>query len=73
MTILGYRKRIPRRDYSIYHLCQWKGIQFTVYNCYELTDIVHRCIFRSDLDVLFAVEYNKDINYFSNISKIKFL
>lgn len=69
MTILGYRKRIPRRDYSIYHLCQWKGIQFTVYNCYELTDIVHRCIFRSDLDVLFAVEYNKDINYFSNISE----
>ena len=69
MTILGYRKQIPRKDYSIYHLCQWRGVQFTVYNCYELTDIVHRCIFRSDLDVLFAVEYNKDVNYFSNISE----
>lgn len=69
MTIEGNRKQIPAKDFSTYHLFQWNGIQFSVYNCYELTDIVHRSIFRSELDILFAIEYNRDVNYFSNISE----
>lgn len=67
--IEGNRKQIPTKDFSTYHLFQWNGIQFSVYNCYELTDIVHRSIFRSELDILFAIEYNRDVNYFSNISE----
>lgn len=67
--IEGNRKQIPAKDFSTYHLFQWNGIQFSVYNCYELTDIVHRSIFRSELDILFAIEYNRDVNYFSNISE----
>lgn len=67
--IEGHRKQIPTKEFSTYHLFQWNGIQFSVYNCYELTDIVHRSIFRSELDILFAIEYNRDINYFSNISE----
>lgn len=67
--IEGNRKLIPAKDFSTYHLFQWNGIQFSVYNCYELTDIVHRSIFRSELDILFAIEYNRDVNYFSNISE----
>lgn len=62
-------KEIPKPTTSFYHLFKWKGIQFTIYNCYELTDVVHRSIFRSELDVLFAIEFNKDINYFSNIAE----
>lgn len=69
IEIEGLRKRLPVKKYSTYHLYQWRGIQFSVYNCFELTDIVHRSIFRSELDILFAVEYNKDVNYFSSISE----
>ena len=69
IMIEGNRKTIPQTSYSVYHLYQWRGMQFAVYNCFELTDIVHRSIFRSELDMLFAIEYNKDVNYFSNISE----
>ncbi len=62
-------KGIPNPVISFYHLIKWKGIQFTIYNCYELADVVHRSIFRSELDILFAIEYNKDTNYFSNIAE----
>jgi hypothetical protein len=62
-------KEIPIPPMSFYHLIKWKGIQFTIYNCYELADVVHRSIFRSELDILFAIEYNKDTNYFSNIAE----
>lgn len=67
--ILTYGKSIPSYETKFYHLIKWRGIQFSLYNCYELTDIVQRSIFRSELDILFAIEYNKDINYFSNIAE----
>lgn len=69
IMIEGNRKAIPQTMYSVYHLYHWRGVQFSVYNCFELTDILHRSIFRSELDMLFAIEYNKDVNYFSNISE----
>tara|TARA_R110000764_G_scaffold218399_1_gene305855 strand:- start:77 stop:3064 length:2988 start_codon:yes stop_codon:yes gene_type:complete len=62
-------KVIPQFRPHIYHLFKWRGLQFTVYNCYELTDVVQRSVFRSELDILFAIEYNKDVNYFSNIAE----
>ena len=62
-------KKTPIFRPHIYHLFKWRGLQFTVYNCYELTDVVQRSIFRSELDILFAIEYNKDVNYFSNIAE----
>lgn len=65
--IQTYGKNIPKPLTDFYHLIKWRGIQFTLYNCYELADILHRSIFRSELDIMFAIEYNKDINYFSNI------
>ncbi|WP_313305357.1 RNA-directed DNA polymerase [Empedobacter sp.] len=67
--ILTYAKLIPEPITDIYHLIKWRGIQFSLYNCYELTDILHRSIFRSELDIMFAIEYNRDINYFSNIAE----
>lgn len=62
-------KDIPQPTTSFYHLIKWRGIQFTIYNCYELADVVHRSIFRSELDILFTIEYNRDTNYFSNIAE----
>ena len=62
-------KTVPNFRPHIYHLFKWRGLQFTVYNCYELTDVVQRSVFRSELDILFAIEYNKDVNYFSNIAE----
>lgn len=68
-TIRTYGKNIPIQPTSFYHLIKWRNLQFSLYNCYELTDVVHRSIFRSELDMLFAIEYNRDINYFSNIAE----
>ena len=62
-------KEIPKHKTSFYHLFKWKNLQFTIYNCYELADVFHRSVFRSELDILFAIEYNKDTNYFSNIAE----
>jgi len=67
--ILTYGKQIPKLKTHFYHLINWRGIQFTLYNCFELADILHRSIFKSDIDIMFAIEYNKDVNYFSNIAE----
>jgi predicted amidohydrolase len=56
-----------KNENSYYNLFNWDGIKFSVFNCYELTDIYARAIMKSKLDILFAPVYNKDINYFSNI------
>lgn len=50
-----------------YELFTWRGINFSVYNCYELSDISHRRIMKSVLDVMFAISWNKDVYYYSNI------
>lgn len=58
---------IPCFENAIYHLYEWRGTQFTVYNCFELADIQHRAIFRSELDFLIACSWNKDVAYFMDI------
>lgn len=58
---------IPVNQPYTYDLFRWRGCQFSVYNCYELADIEHRSIFRSDLDFLVACVLNKDKNYFAAI------
>ncbi len=45
----------------------WDNINFAVFDCFELTDIYARAIMKSKLDILFAPEYNKDLDYFSSI------
>ena len=65
--VLRYNHFIPSTEKATYHLINWKGIQFTVFNCYELADVLHRSLFRSHIDILFAIEYNKDTYYYSNI------
>lgn len=52
---------------NTYELFCWKNIWFSVYCCYELTSIKERSMFQSYADILIAVEWNRDVNYFSNI------
>lgn len=63
--IHGYRFReIPGKSYELYH---WRDCWFPVYCCFELASIKDRALFSSYADVVVAVEWNKDINYYSNI------
>lgn len=50
-------------------LYDWRGTYFTVLNCFELTDIEKRAIFRGGIDYLITVEHNMDVNYFSSITE----
>ena len=53
------------KDY--YNRISWNGITFASYNCFELSDIGHRMLFKSEIDVLFACVCNKDTNYYQDI------
>ena len=50
-----------------YELFCWRGVWFSVYCCYELSSIHDRAVFQTYADLLIAVEWNRDIPYFSNI------
>lgn len=68
----GYRLLIPSETFprikKTYNLFHWKKCYFSVYNCFELADISDRALFKSKVDFIVASEYNKDINYFSEIA-----
>jgi len=48
-------------------LYRWRDCYFPVYCCYELASIKDRSEHMSWADMVVAVEYNKDTNYFSSI------
>ena len=60
-------KNIPQNKFDTYTLFNYKGVYFTAYYCYELADISARALFKSKIDILFACEWNSDVNYFANI------
>jgi hypothetical protein len=60
----GYNTTETNLKKSLYY---WKGCYFPVYCCYELTVINDRAEFISLADMVIAVEFNKDTNYFSSI------
>jgi len=41
----------------------WDNMHFSVFNCFELTDITKRAIFRGEVDFLATVEHNQDVNH----------
>lgn len=63
--ICGYGLKEVRG--SNYELYIWNDCYFPVYCCYELASISDRSLFMSYADMLVAVEWNRDINYYSNI------
>lgn len=63
--IQGYRlKEVNGNTYELY---EWNGCCFPVYCCYELTSIYDRALFQAYADFLVAIEWNRDVNYYSNI------
>ena len=63
--IKGYRMVAAEgKDYQLF--C-WKDLWFSVYCCYELASIAERSLFQSYADLTVAVEWNKDVSYFSSI------
>ncbi|WP_420229334.1 hypothetical protein ACOBWA_10735 [Psychrobacter sp. ER1] len=52
---------------AYYHRVSWRGTSFTTYNCYELSDITHRSLFKSEIDLLIACVWNRDTNYYEHI------
>ena len=58
---------VPKPSISRYDIFNWKNIYFSVFYCFELTDLEHRSLLRSKIDLLVALEWNKDTPYFSNI------
>lgn len=63
----GEHLKIPNLARDQYQLFRWRGCSFAIYNCYELASIEDRCLFKGKVDFIIATEFNKDINYFSNI------
>jgi hypothetical protein len=66
------RSAITERGYKYvegdtYQLFGWHEVWFPVYCCFELASIHDRSIFQEYADMLVAVEWNKDIPYYSNI------
>ncbi len=59
-----YPELYPIPNYHLYH---WRGVSFAIYNCYELTSIEHRSIFKGKVDFIVCSQFNRDVNYFSNI------
>ena len=58
---------IPKPKNYRYDIVNWKNIYFSTFYCFELADLEHRSLLRSKIDILFAIEWNKDTPYFSNI------
>jgi len=58
---------VPKGKGKPYHLFRWRGASFAIYNCFELASIEDRSLFKGRVDFIVATEFNRDINYFSNI------
>ncbi|MFA6597361.1 MAG: RNA-directed DNA polymerase [Ignavibacteriaceae bacterium] len=48
-------------------LYNWRSSFFSSLNCFELTDLDKRILFKGKVDFLTVIEYNQDTNYFSSI------
>lgn len=69
LLIKSIRYKVPANKNKYYNLFKWRGLSFTVFNCYELASVNDRSLFVSKVDAIFASEFNKDWKYFSNIAE----
>lgn len=65
LRIHGLNSISPDKPY--YELFYWQGKAFSVFNCFELTNIAHRGIMQSELDFLVTVAWNRDVIYYDHI------
>lgn len=66
MNSFGLVAGNDKNRYS-YHKVNWRGACFATYNCFELADITHRVLFKSEINLLIACVWNKDTNYYQHI------
>lgn len=67
LLITGNHLHIPKPNPNRYDVINWNNIYITPYYCFELANVTHRSLFKSKIDLLVSVEWNKDTPYFSNI------
>lgn len=60
---------VPQKDKIKYDIFSWKGLYFSSFNCFELSDISSREKMKNMIDLLIASVYNRDLYYFDNILK----
>lgn len=74
----GYGLKIPTMNYKYmenkhgdftkeYDLFRWNGVDFSCYNCFELSSLNDRGLFMSYVDLLIGSVHNRDVNHHSNI------
>lgn len=64
-TIEGYRyKCVEGKNHELFI---WNNLWFPVYCCYEFAAIQTRAMFQSIADLVVTIEWNHDVNYYSNI------
>lgn len=64
---LGFYIPLSKQDKESMRIYGWKGNYFTLFNCYELTDVVKRSLFKGSVDYVVVIVHNMDTPYFSNI------
>lgn len=64
---LGFKIPLSKQDKESMRVYGWKGNYFTLFNCYELTDVVKRSLFKGAVDYVVVIVHNMDTPYFSNI------
>lgn len=60
-------RRYTFKEGGTYQLFGWHNVWFPVYCCFELSSIHDRGLFQNYADMVVAVEWNRDIPYYSNI------
>jgi hypothetical protein len=65
-VLINHNYVIPQKPY-FYHFFDWNGLNFTTFICFEMADILHRAIFKMNLDLLTCCVWNKDINYYDRM------
>lgn len=60
---------IPKLDNYSYDLIHWRGLYFSSYNCFEVSSIEDRGLFKGSVDFITVHAFNRDVEYFNNILK----
>lgn len=59
--------KIPSSDIRNYDLFSWKNTYFSSYNCFEISSLEDRSLFKGKIDFITLNAYNRDTTYFTNI------
>lgn len=66
--ISNYFLKVPSgKNKVIYSRYKWNGFCFSPYSCFEIACIEDRMLFKSLVDAIVIIEWNRDIEYFANI------